>query len=84
MLACDELSPLSTLNPLTGLLYMSDKHYQSAIMSGFVIISLVDYQIAKLVVVRAHIYSELTHTALSACVLLVMSNITENDLVDHQ
>ena len=53
-------------------------------MSGFVIISLVDYQIAKLVVVRAHIYSELTHTALSACVLLVMSNITENDLVDHQ
>jgi len=84
MLSCDESSPLSTLNPLTGLLYMSDKHYQSAIMSGFVIISLVDYQIAKLVMVRTHIYSELTHTALSACVLLVMSNVTYNGLVDHQ
>jgi len=50
-------------------------------MSSFIII---DYQIAKLVTVGTHIYSELTHTALSACVLLVMSNVTDNDLVDHQ
>ena len=84
MLACDESSPLSTLNPLTGLLYMSDKHCQSTVISGFVIISLVGYQIAKLVMVLTHIYSELTHTALSACVLLVMSNVTDNDLVDYQ
>ena len=74
MLACDESSPLSTLNPLTGLLYMSDKHCHSAIMSGF-LISLVDYQIAKLVMVRTHIYSELTHTALLACSLCTFSYI---------
>jgi len=35
-------------------------------MSDFVIISLVDYQIVKLVMVRTHIYSELTHT-ISLC-----------------
>jgi hypothetical protein len=47
---------------------MSDKHCQSAIMSGF-LISLVDYQIAKLVMV--FFSGEVTEVWCTMCQLLV-------------